>query len=51
MIGTGTQGDIMTTALLTVTADHQSRLFGSANPPLTATITGFAPGQTQPPRR
>ena len=46
VIGTGTQGDIMTTGLLTVTADNQSRLFGSANPPLTATITGFAPGDS-----
>ena len=46
VIGTGTQGDIMTTGLLTVAADSQSRLFGSANPPLTATITGFAPGDS-----
>jgi hypothetical protein len=31
---------------LTVTADAHSKLFGAANPPLTATITGFAFGQT-----
>lgn len=31
---------------LTVTADPYSKLFGAANPPLTATITGFAFGQT-----
>jgi MBG domain-containing protein/carboxypeptidase family protein/centrosomal CEP192-like protein len=31
---------------LTVTADPHSKLFGAANPPLTATITGFAFGQT-----
>jgi enterochelin esterase-like enzyme len=33
-------------APLTVTADNKSRLFGSPNPPLTATITGFVLGQT-----
>jgi hypothetical protein len=31
-------------ATLTVTADDQSRAFGSANPPLTATITGYLDG-------
>ena len=36
----------MTKAPLTVTADDQSRLFGAANPPLTATLTGFVLGQT-----
>ncbi len=35
----------VTKAPLTVTADNQSRPFGSANPPLTATITGFVLGQ------
>jgi hypothetical protein len=33
-------------ARLTVTADDQSRRFGVANPPLTATITGFVKGET-----
>ncbi len=33
-------------ATLTVTADNASRLFGAANPPLTATITGFVNGDT-----
>ena len=31
----------VTKAPLTVTADDQSRLFGTANPPLTTTLTGF----------
>ncbi len=35
-------------APLTVTVDHQSRLFGAANPPLTATLSGFVLGQTAP---
>ena len=29
-----------------MTADNKSRLFGAANPPLTATLTGFVLGQT-----
>ena len=33
-------------APLTVTADNQSRLFGAANPPLTATLSGFVLGQS-----
>jgi enterochelin esterase-like enzyme len=33
-------------APLTVTADNQSRPFGSSNPPLTATLAGFVLGQT-----
>jgi hypothetical protein len=33
-------------ARLTVTADDQSRRFGVANAPLTATITGFVKGET-----
>jgi hypothetical protein len=33
-------------AKLTVTANDQSRLFGQANPPLTATVTGFVGGDT-----
>ena len=35
----------VTKAPLTVTADNQSRPFGSPNPPLTATLTGFVLGQ------
>jgi MBG domain (YGX type) len=31
---------------LTVTADDKSRTYGAANPPFTATITGFVPGET-----
>ncbi len=33
-------------AHLRVTADNQSRLYGQSNPALTATITGFANGET-----
>ncbi|HEY7107415.1 MAG TPA: MBG domain-containing protein [Acidimicrobiia bacterium] len=33
-------------APLTVTADNKTKVQGSANPPLTATITGFVLGQT-----
>ncbi len=33
-------------ALLTVTADHKARVYGAANPDLTATITGFVNGDT-----
>jgi hypothetical protein len=36
----------VTKAPLTVTADDKSRLFGAANPPLTATLSGFVLGQT-----
>ena len=36
----------VTKAPLTVTADAKSRLFGLANPPLTATVSGFVLGQT-----
>ncbi|HET9183279.1 MAG TPA: MBG domain-containing protein, partial [Candidatus Angelobacter sp.] len=32
---------IVTKAVLTVTADNQTRLYGDPNPPLTYTITGF----------
>jgi hypothetical protein len=32
-------------APLTVTAENKSRLFGAANPPLTATLSGFVLGQ------
>ena len=35
----------VTKAPLTVTADPKSRLFGQANPPLTATLSGFVLGQ------
>ena len=37
---------IVTKAVLTVTADNQSRLYGDPNPPLTYTITGFVNGDT-----
>jgi hypothetical protein len=33
-------------ATLSVTADNQSRVYGAANPTLTATITGFVNGET-----
>jgi hypothetical protein len=36
----------VTPAPLTATADPQSRLFGAANPPLTATLSGFVLGQS-----
>jgi len=36
----------VTQAILTVTADDQTRLFGAPNPPLTATYSGFANGDT-----
>jgi hypothetical protein len=36
----------VTKVALTVTADNQSRPYGSANPPLTATLTGFVAGET-----
>ncbi len=42
-------GDVSITiskARLTVTADNKSRLFGGANPPFTATITGFVHSET-----
>ena len=35
----------MSKAVLTVTADDQSRAYGAANPALTATITGFKNGE------
>jgi hypothetical protein len=37
---------VVTKAPLTVTADNNSRLFGSANPPLTATLSHFVLGQS-----
>src|SRR5262249_9690686 len=37
---------VVTKTPLTVTADHKSRLFGSANPALTATLSGFVLGQS-----
>jgi 6-phosphogluconolactonase (cycloisomerase 2 family) len=37
---------IVTKAVLTVTADNQSRLYGDPNLPLTYTITGFVNGDT-----
>jgi 6-phosphogluconolactonase (cycloisomerase 2 family) len=37
---------IVTKAVLTVTADNQSRLYGDLNPTLTYTITGFVNGDT-----
>lgn len=36
----------ITPAPLTITADNKSRTAGTANPPLTATYTGFVNGQT-----
>ncbi len=36
----------VTPALLTVTADDRTRLYGQANPALTYTLTGFANGDT-----
>ena len=36
----------VTTALLTVAADHKSRLYGTTNPVLTATISGFVNDDT-----
>ena len=36
----------VTQAALTVTADAQSKVYGTANPALTATITGFVNGDT-----
>jgi hypothetical protein len=45
-IGTTSFTITVTKAPLTVTADDKSRLFGSANPPLTATLSGFVLGQT-----
>jgi hypothetical protein len=41
----GTTADI-TPATLIVTADNKFKMFGSTNPPLTATITGFVDGGT-----
>ncbi|HKT49405.1 MAG TPA: MBG domain-containing protein [Candidatus Angelobacter sp.] len=37
---------IVTKAVLTVTADNQTRLYGDPNPPLTYTITGFVNSDT-----
>jgi hypothetical protein len=36
----------ITKVALTVTADTQTRLFGAANPPLTATLSGFVSGES-----
>ncbi len=36
----------VTTATLTITADDQTKTYGSANPPLTASYTGFVNGDT-----
>ena len=36
----------VTKAILTVTADDQSRIYGDANPTLTATFSGFKNGET-----
>ena len=43
---TPTRNYTVTKAPLTVTADSKSRLFGQANPPLTATLSGFVLGQS-----
>jgi hypothetical protein len=45
-VGTTSFTITVTKAPLTVTADDKSRLFGAANPPLTATLSGFVLGQT-----
>ncbi len=45
-VGTTSFTVVVTTAPLTVSADHKSRLFGASNPPLTATLSGFVLGQT-----
>ena len=45
-VGTTSFTIVVTKAPLTVSADHQSRLFGASNPPLTATLSGFVLGQT-----
>jgi hypothetical protein len=45
-VGTTSFAIDVTPAPLTVTADPQSRLFGAANPPLTATLSGFVLGQS-----
>ncbi|HYF76054.1 MAG TPA: MBG domain-containing protein, partial [Symbiobacteriaceae bacterium] len=37
----------VTTAPLTIKADDKTRAFGAANPPLTATYTGFVLGETE----
>src|SRR5204863_205779 len=36
----------VTRAALTVTADNKSRVYGAANPPLTASYSGFVNGET-----
>ncbi|MBS0631903.1 MAG: hypothetical protein JSS11_08320 [Verrucomicrobia bacterium] len=36
----------ITKAVLTVTADNKSRVYGAANPAFTATLTGFVNGET-----
>src|SRR4029077_11431380 len=36
----------VTPAVLTVTADHQTKAYGAVLPPLTATLTGFVNGDT-----
>jgi predicted extracellular nuclease len=42
----GTAALTVAKAPLTVTADDTSRLFGAANPPLTATLSGFVAGES-----
>src|SRR5207244_4363312 len=37
----------VTQAVLSVTADNKSRVYGAANPPLTAAYSGFANGEDQ----
>ena len=43
---TGTVADAITPATLTVTADDQTRPYGTPNPVLEATISGFVAGET-----
>src|SRR5262245_13411930 len=45
-VGTTSFSIVVAKAPLTVTADDESRLFGAANPALTATLSGFVLGQT-----
>jgi hypothetical protein len=42
----GTTSQSVNPAVLTITADNKTRVYGAANPPLTATITGFVNGET-----
>ena len=45
---TGTVVQTVNKAVLTVTADNMTRVYGAVNPALTATFTGFVLGETLP---